>query len=1031
MLNFARVLPVVCFLFGFSLPGQNLSNFVTRNIAGTFPKGDGGPATSALLETPQAVAIDASGSMFIADAGNGVIRKVTSGGVISSIPTFNAYAYDIKLDSTGNLYVAANNRVYKVTQAGAVTTVAGNGNYGYSGDGAVATAATFNSVYSIALDSANNLYVCDYANQRVRKVDAKTGIVQTIAGSNGRGFAGDGGQATAALLNYPRYIALDGAGNLYISDSNNYRIRKVGSDGTITSVAGNGTVCCTSPDGGLATSVFLEVGPLAVDGTGNVYFFEYLTGRVRMVSSGGIISAFAGNGKEGFVDGSAGTAQFSGVNGIAMDSSSNVYIVESNNDRVRVVSGGTVSTVAGRAHYGGDGGPGTAALLHRPRGVAVAVDGTVFFTDTINHRVRKVATDGTISTIAGTGDPGFSGDNGPSTAAMLSYPDRIAIDAAGNVYVVDQSDFRVRKITPSGTITTVAGNGNCCFSNDSAGAVNSPFFYITGIAVDGPGNLYLSELSNYKIKKVTPAGGLSTYAGNGSFGFSGDSGAATGAQFRYPTDLALDSAGNLYINDQNRVRKVDKLGVITTIAGNGNCCYSGTYTGPATAALIYPYGMAADSNGGLYLTDYIGVNYVASDGTITRVGGGFGVGYAGDDAPTTASANTLFLNPGGVAVAAAGDVIIADTGNSRIRKLQPNDPVKMDIVSGNSQAGTTGTALKALIVKVTGRATFPVPNAKVTYQVTSGSATLSAASTTTDATGQAGIGATPTAAGSLTITASVGSLTATFTATVTDPVVVPQPEVPVISAGGIGQNGFSVPPVQTISPGAITTIYGSKFAAAGTAAATNSVTGGKLSTNFGGACVTFGGVQAPIFGLTPNQITVEVPNVAPGTVAVQVLRNCGTSTEQKSNVRNVTAQAASPEFLYFQANGDGKDPVAAVAANGDYIGVPGSIPGVTLRQAVAGDILVIYALGLGATTPAQTIGVPAAGIGQAAQTVSVTIGGVKLAASDVLYAGVSPSFIGLYQINLRVPATVPSGNQTIVVQVGSNSSPSGAYLAMK
>ena len=263
-------------------------------------------------------------------------------------------------------------------------------------------------------------------------------------------------------------------------------------------------------------------------------------------------------------------------------------------------------------------------------------------------------------------------------------------------------------------------------------------------------------------------------------------------------------------------------------------------------------------------------------------------------------------------------MILADTYNSRIRKLQPNNPVRMEIVSGDGQTGTTGTALAPFIVKIVGQTNVPAAGISVTFAVTAGAATLSAISAVTDGSGQTGISATPTKSGTLTITAFTAALTAVFTATINDPVV------PVIAPGGIGQNGFSVPPVQTISPGAITTIYGFGFVAAESAPQLNGLSNGALSTNFAGICVTFDRVKAPIFGVAATQVTVAVPSLAPGTVAVQVLRNCGTAGEVKSNVLHVTAQAASPEFLYLATNADGVNPVAAVGADGGFIGINGA-----------------------------------------------------------------------------------------------------------
>ena len=261
------------------------------------------------------------------------------------------------------------------------------------------------------------------------------------------------------------------------------------------------------------------------------------------MSPTGILQSYAGDGKEGFAgDGdSAATARFSGVAGLGTDSQRNLYIADSNNERIRVVTSvGGVSTIAGRSHFAGDGGPAAAAVLHRPVGVVQTSDGTIYFTDRANHRIRKIANNGMISCIAGTGDPGFSGDGGPALQANLYFPDSLAVDSSGNLLFVDQNQRRVRKITPAGIISTVAGNGNLAYSVDGVGAMFSGFAYITGIAVDGAGNMYLSEEAANRVKKVTPVGGMITYAGttaNGApsgLGFAGDGQAATQRRLGQP-----------------------------------------------------------------------------------------------------------------------------------------------------------------------------------------------------------------------------------------------------------------------------------------------------------------------------------------------------------------------------------------------------------------------------------------------------------------------------------------------------------------
>ncbi len=1030
-----RIAPVIAAVLWTLSPAhaQNATSWVSRTIAGSFPIGDGGQATAALLESPQAVAADTAGNLYIADGGNGAIRKVSRTGIITSIATYSGYTYDLKLDAAGNLFVAGGNRAYKITPDGVVSVVAGNGTFSNStGDGGPATSAGFNGIYALAVDANNNIFICDSNNHRIRKV-TPDGIVRTIAGGGNKGFAGDNGPAANSLLNYPRHAAVDSSGNLYVNDYNNNRVRKITPAGIISTVAGS-NLCCDSPNGGLATGAYLYTGPVTTDPSGNIYIWDLFTGKVRRVTPAGIINDYAGSGQEGFAGdgGVASNARFSSVTGLGTDAQNNLYIVDGNNERIRKVSpDSSIGTVAGRSHFSGDGATATAAILHRPTGVVTASDGTVYFTDTVNHRVRKIGPDGTINTLAGTGEPGFAGDNGPAAAAQLYFPDSITIDTAGNLYVVDQYQRRIRKITPAGTISTVAGNGNLALSNDARGALGSGFAYITGIAIDTAGNLYVSESFANKIKKIVPTGGMTTYAGTGGEGFGGDGLSATQAVLDTPGALAVDGSV-LYIADtyNYRIRKIDPgTGAITTVAGTGVCCDSGD-GGKATLARVDAYGLLPDGNGGLWFTDSTGVRFIAKDGTITRTAGGQALGFAGDDSP--AGSNTMYNSPAGITLSRGGDIIVADTYNSRIRKLQPNDPARMDIVSGNNQTGTTGAAMQAFVIKVTGKAGIGALGVPVTFAVTSGSADLSARTTNTDLSGQAGVSAIPTKAGTLTITATAGAFTATFSATIKDAVVIPPAtDVPVISQGGIGQNGFSVPPVQTISAGAITTIYGSNFLAAGSAPAINQVADGQLSTNFAGVCVTVGGVRAPIFAVAATQVTIEVPEVPAGSAPVQVIRNCGTAAEQKSNILTASAQSASPELLYLQTNADGRNPVAAVGLAGEWIGAPGSIAGATLRPAKPGDILVVYALGFGSTIPAQVTGVPAAGAAQVAQSVGITIGGVPLAPADIQYAGASPYFIGLYQINLRVPDGVPSRNQSIIVKIGSSQSPAGGYLAVQ
>ena len=509
--------------------------------------------------------------------------------------------------------------------SGTITTYAGSDSG--LGDGGRASAARLDAPEGVALDSAGSLYIADSTNNSIRKV-SPGGTISTYAGSgppppccSGGGFSGDGGPATAAQLNAPVGVALDPAGNLYIADRDNQRIRRITPGGTISTYAGTGTppssfwgaivVGGFSGDGGPATAAQLNapVG-VALDPAGNLYIADRDNQRIRRVTPGGTTSTYAGSGSLGF-SGDGGPATAARLNmslgGVALDSAGNLYIADLLNERIRKVSPvGTISTYAGNGGYGfwGDGGPATAAQLSLPHGVALDSAGNLYIADSNNHRIRKVTPGGTISTYAGTGTEGFSGDGGPATAAHLDRPDGVALDSAGNLYIADLGNSRIRKVTPGGTISTYAGNGGYGFWGDG-GPATAAQLRPRGMALDPAGNLYIADFGNSRVRKVTPGGTISTYAGTGTPGFAGDGGPATAAQLSFPQGVALDSAGNLYIADSNnnRIRKVTPGGTISTYAGTGLQGFSGD-GGPAIdAQLWFPVGVALDSAGNLYIAD--------------------------------------------------------------------------------------------------------------------------------------------------------------------------------------------------------------------------------------------------------------------------------------------------------------------------------------------------------------------------------------------------------------------------------------------
>jgi sugar lactone lactonase YvrE len=567
--------------------------------------GDGGLASAAQLNEPTGLATDSAGNLYFADSKNNVIRKVSAAGKISTLAGIGVRGYGgdggvataaklsnptgVTTDSAGNIYIADSGigRIRIVTSDGIIDTVAGGG-FGSVGDGGPAKNAYIRYPTAVAFDSAGRLVIADYNDNRVRMVSA-AGIISTIAGNGSPGFSGDGGPATAAQLDKPGALAYDSGGLLYVADSGSSRVRRVAVDGTINTVAGNGTGG-SGGDGGLASAAQLTTPfGITVDFTGNLFIADYDNFRVRKVTPDGIVSTLAGNGISGYSGdgGPATAAQLNNPAGVAFDSSGNVYIADYKNNRVRkVVPGGVISTIAGNGEQGhnGDGGPATAAQLSSPLGVAVDSAGNLYVTDAIYGLVRKVTTAGIISTVAGNGSSGYGGDDGPATAASLFAPYGLAVDSAGNIFVADTLNSRIRKITAAGVISTVAGTGEFGYSGDGRPATSAALNFPYAVAVDSAGNLFIPDTGNNRIRQITPNGIIRTVIGNGIGGFSGDYGTAVSAQINYPTGLAFDAKGSLFVADENnhRIRKITSILDCSSLAvssgGVAACRTAGTNT---------------------------------------------------------------------------------------------------------------------------------------------------------------------------------------------------------------------------------------------------------------------------------------------------------------------------------------------------------------------------------------------------------------------------------------------------------------------
>lgn len=578
------------------------------------------------------------------------------------------------------LFGSAGRPQVAVAAPGDIATYAGGG----VGDGGGATGAAV-SPHGVAADGAGNLYIADSLNCRVRKL-TPGGVISTIAGVGVCGYGGDGGPATAAQLSYPQSVAVASTGDLYIADTENCRIRKVDTGGTITTFAGIG-ICTFGGDGFQATFAALaSPRGVAVTATGIVYIADSGNCRVRKVDPGGIMTTFAGTGACGFT-GDNGQASLAGVThaaGVWEDGAGNVYVADTDACRVRVVNpGGVIQTVAGNGSctYVADGGLAYFTSINKPRAITTDASGNLYIADTDNCRIRKVTYPSvTISTITGDGTCGHGGDGGPAASGVINRPHGVAV-SGGNVFVGDTDSCRARKVA-AGIITTIAGAGDCDFAGDGGVATNAAVSNPGEVAFDASGNLFIADTNNCRVRKVTPGGVISTFAGNGVCASGGDGAPPTNVALSYPRGLALDATGAVYVAEGCRVRKITG-GVITTVAGTGVCGFGGDGGLATGAQLNTPQGLAF-SGSTLYIADTYNcrVRKVVGGGISTVAGDG-ACGYDADGGPATSAS---LSSPQGIA-ADAQDLYIADTNNCRVRRVAS---ATISTVAGTGACGYGG-----------------------------------------------------------------------------------------------------------------------------------------------------------------------------------------------------------------------------------------------------------------------------------------------------------------------------------------------------
>jgi sugar lactone lactonase YvrE len=690
-------------------PGGAAVSYDFLAFAGLAPGSADGTGTAARFNGPDDVAVDSAGNVYVADTVNDVIRKVNVAGVVTTLAGMAgqpgsadgagaAAQFDdpgaVAVDLAGNVYVAdtGNSTIRRVTPTGTVSTVAGTAGQAGSGNG-TGTAAQFSGPSGIAVDSEGNIYVGDTGNDTVRLV-TQAGVVTTLAGAAGLDGYLDG-TGGAARFKYPMGVAVDGSGNVYVADSGNLVIREITPGGAVSTLAGEagsyGSADGTGSAARFGDSLYTGPTSVAVDGAGNVYVSDASNNTVREITQEGVVTTLAGYpGQGGGSDGPGSTARFAYPSGVAASSSGEVYVADSVYNTIRAITpAGVVSTLAGDTSIGSaDGVEGNAGFF-LPSAVAVDVSGNAYVADSGNNTIRKITPAGLVTTLAGSA--GQTGDaDGIGSAAWFSYPDGIAVDGGGNVYVADNHNNTIRKITPAGAVTTLAGAPGQTGSSDGLGGAAS-FWGPAGLAVDVAGNVYVADTGNCTIRKITPAGLVSTLAGTATMTGSSD-GTGSTARFNVPCGVAVDPSGNVFVADTNNstIREVTPGGVVTTLAGSAGKPGSADGQGGA-AAFNYPHGIAVDGSDTVYIADTFNstIRMMTSAGAVTTLGGSAQIigGHGG------AGSLARFDRPQGIAVDYAGNLVVADTSNNYLLKASPTDGPALSSEPQSQTVPVSGTAV--------------------------------------------------------------------------------------------------------------------------------------------------------------------------------------------------------------------------------------------------------------------------------------------------------------------------------------------------
>lgn len=647
--------------------GQCAERPVVETFAGQAPWRDG-EARYARFAGPIALSLDKNGNLYIADRGNHRIRKLDLLGNVTTIAGNSKAGYTngpsskAELDEPSGVAVAPNGEVYfaergndlirKIDTQGRVVDVAGTGRAGFA-DGP-AKQAQFDEPYGLRLDANGVLFVADRDNHRIRKIDPQ-GNVTTLAGSR-RGLVN--GAGSQARFDTPQDLALDKNGNVYVADYNNQQIRKITPTGQVSTFAGDGTR--GHKDGPAAQAQFDRPTGITLDANNNFYITEGAH-RIRRIDPQGNVTTLAGTGLAGAQDGPAPTATLNAPTAILVDAKGDLWIADTANRLLRTLdTQQQMRTSAGGKTEGFADGSRSEALLNAPSGLAFDRQGHLLIADEDNHAIRKLTPNGDISTVAGTGIAGFL--DGPSKTAQFDSPHSLVLNSQGVIFVSDRDNHRIRRIDAQGVVTTFAGQALAGLADGLGGIAkfNTPY----GLTVDKQDHLYVADSENHVIRRIDPQGNVTTFAGTGSQGYQ--DGPTTTARFNEPYGLAFDSVGNLYIADRgnHRIRRIDAQGIVSTVAGTGNSGYS---DGAALQAEFdRPASVVLDAQGNLFVVDQNNqrIRQIDPTGKVTTLAGTGDAGF--QDGPLS---QAQFNDPFGIAIDASGLLYIGDRENHNIRRI--------------------------------------------------------------------------------------------------------------------------------------------------------------------------------------------------------------------------------------------------------------------------------------------------------------------------------------------------------------------------